>query len=39
MLAGLKVDLDALHRLCPDPLVFAQEYECAFQDSMAAMLS
>lgn len=25
---GLKVDLDSLHTLCPDPDVFAQEYEC-----------
>ena len=27
---GLAVDLDALHTLCPDPDMFAQEYECAF---------
>lgn len=27
---GLKVDIDALHTLCPDPDVFAQEYECKF---------
>lgn len=38
MLAGLKVDLDALHKLCPDREVFAQEYECTFQSSLEAML-
>lgn len=38
MLAGLKVDLDALHKLCPDKEVFAQEYECVFQDSLETML-
>lgn len=38
MLAGLKVDLDALHKLCPDREVFAQEYECVFQDSLETML-
>lgn len=27
---GLKVDIEALHTLCPDPEVFAQEYECKF---------
>ena len=38
MLAGLNVDLDALHKLCPDREVFAQEYECVFQDSLETML-
>ena len=38
MLAGLKVDLDALHKLCPDREVFAQEYECVFQSSLENML-
>lgn len=27
---GLDVDLQSLHTLCPDPDVFAQEYECVF---------
>lgn len=35
---GLKVDLDALHTLCPDPDVFAQEYECIFQSEHGAWL-
>lgn len=39
MKQGLNVDVESLRKLCPDPLVFAQEYECAFQDSMAVMLS
>ena len=30
---GLKVDLDSLHSLCPDPATFAQEYECEFKGS------
>ena len=38
MLAGLNVDLDALHKLCPDREVFAQEYECVFQSSLESML-
>ena len=35
---GLKVDLDALHTLCPDPDMFAQEYECVFQNEFGAWL-
>lgn len=27
---GLEIDADALRSLCPDPEVFAQEYECSF---------
>ena len=38
ILAGLDVDLDALHKLCPDKEVFAQEYECVFQSSLESML-
>ena len=38
ILAGLNVDLDALHKLCPDREVFAQEYECVFQSSLESML-
>ena len=38
ILAGLDVDLDALHKLCPDREVFAQEYECVFQSSLESML-
>lgn len=38
ILAGLNVDLDALHKLCPDREVFAQEYECTFQSSLESML-
>lgn len=38
ILAGLNVDLDALHKLCPDKEVFAQEYECVFQSSLESML-
>lgn len=36
--AGLHVDLQALHELCPDPLVFAQEYECAWGKSSTAFV-
>lgn len=38
ILAGLDVDLDSLHKLCPDREVFAQEYECTFQSSLDNML-
>ena len=38
ILAGLNVDLDSLHKLCPDREVFAQEYECTFQSSLDNML-
>lgn len=38
ILAGLNVDLEALHKLCPDREVFAQEYECTFQSSLDTML-
>ena len=38
ILAGLDVDLDSLHKLCPDREVFAQEYECVFQSSLDNML-
>ena len=38
ILAGLDVDLDSLHKLCPDREVFAQEYECVFQSSLESML-
>lgn len=36
--AGLKVDLDALHTLCPDEDVFKQEYECCFSDEFGSMI-
>lgn len=35
---GLKTDLDALRSLCPDPDVFAQEYECCFSKTQGSML-
>lgn len=35
---GLKVDIEALHTLCPDPEVFAQEYECNFLESYCSMV-
>lgn len=35
---GLKVDLDSLKSLCPDPDVFAQEYECKFLDEYGSMI-
>ena len=38
ILAGLNVDLESLHKLCPDREVFAQEYECTFQSSLDNML-
>lgn len=34
---GLDVDLEALHTLCPDPDVFAQEYECRFAASSSGL--
>lgn len=34
---GLKVDVDSLHSLCPDPDVFAQEYECKFLSEYGSM--
>lgn len=35
---GLKVDLDALHSLCPDPEIFGQEYECRFLSEYGSMI-
>ena len=35
---GLNVDLNSLHSLCPDPDVFAQEYECKFLSEYASMI-
>lgn len=35
---GLKIDLDSLKSLCPDPDVFAQEYECKFLDEYGSMI-
>lgn len=35
---GFKADLESLRQLCPDPDVFAQEYECVFQDEYGAWL-
>ena len=35
---GLKIDLNALHTLCPDPDIFAQEYECKFLSEYASMI-
>ena len=36
---GLKVDLDALHKLIPDPYQFAQEFECQFAESVNQLVS
>lgn len=38
MKAGLDVDIEALRRLCPDPDVFAQEYECVFSAEYSSFL-
>lgn len=35
---GLKVDLDSLRSLCPDPDVFAQEYECKFSKEFSTFI-
>lgn len=35
---GLKVDLASLRTLCPDPDVFAQEYECKFMDQFSSFI-
>lgn len=35
---GLDVDLDSLHSLCPDPDVFAQEYECKFMSEYGSLI-
>lgn len=35
---GLKVDLEQLKRLCPDPDVFSQEYECVFASQWSQMV-
>ena len=35
---GLVVDLDSLHRLCPDKDIFAQEYECKFMSSYGSLI-
>ena len=35
---GLNVDLNSLHSLCPDPDVFAQEYECKFLSEYSSLL-
>lgn len=35
---GLKVDLNSLHSLCPDPDVFAQEYECKFLSEYSSLI-
>lgn len=35
---GLEVDLESLHSLCPDPDVFAQEYECVFSSEFGSMI-
>lgn len=36
--SGLQVDLESLHKLCPDREVFSQEYECKFQSSLDMMV-
>lgn len=35
---GLKVDIEDLKRLCPDPDAFAQEYECKFSAEQGALI-
>ena len=35
---GLNVDLNSLHSLCPDPDVFAQEYECKFLSEYSSLI-
>lgn len=35
---GLKVDLDSLRSLCPDPDIFNQEYMCKFSKEFGAFL-
>lgn len=35
---GLKVDIDALQSLCPDPEIFEQEYCCKFLSEYGSML-
>lgn len=32
------MDLESLHSLCPDPDVFAQEYECKFVNEYGSMI-
>lgn len=35
---GLKVDIESLRSLCPDPDVFAQEFECRFLSEYSSMI-
>ena len=35
---GMKVDLQQLKELCPDPDVFAQEYECTFASQYSTLV-
>lgn len=35
---GLDMDLESLHALCPDPAVFAVEYECRWADQVNPFL-
>lgn len=35
---GLQTDIDALKSLCPDPEIFAQEYECQFSDEYGSFI-
>ena len=35
---GLNVDLNSLHSLCPDPDVFAREYECVFSKEFGSFI-
>ena len=35
---GLKVNLDELKKLCPDPEIFAQEYQCKFSSDFGAFI-
>lgn len=35
---GLKVDLEGLHSLCPDPDKFAQEYECKWLSDFGSFI-
>lgn len=35
---GLKIDIESLHSLCPDPEIFAQEYMCQFSSEYSSLI-
>lgn len=35
---GLQLDINQLHTLCPDPQIFAQEYECKFLSEYSSFI-